>query len=152
MIRHGRKQTNWQPHGYQGFGFFIHGLWSGSPPDTRGRSPVRKSRTPGSVRGYPVTGIPTATIYLQRRQDELQHHHPRQENHRRFPSGRALRDHTVKQGFEQLMMWVENHRCPPANGWPSTTITRRKCRRKNCAARQRSPWTRIMSFPPTAKG
>ncbi len=57
----GRKQTNWQPHGYQGFGFFIHGLWSGSPPDTRGRSPVRKSRTPGSVRGYPVTGIPTAT-------------------------------------------------------------------------------------------
>lgn len=40
------------------------------------------------------------------------------------------RDHTVKQGFEQLMMWVENHRCPPANGWPSTTITRRKCRRK----------------------
>jgi hypothetical protein len=22
---------------------------------------VRKSRTPGSVRGYPVTGIPTAT-------------------------------------------------------------------------------------------
>ncbi len=62
MIRPGRKQTNWQPHGYQGFGFFIHGLWSGSPPDTRGRSPVRKSRTPGSVRGYPVTGIPTATI------------------------------------------------------------------------------------------
>lgn len=61
MIRHGRKQTNWQPHGYQGFGFFIHGLWSGSPPDTLGRSPVRKSRTPGSVRGYPVTGIPTAT-------------------------------------------------------------------------------------------
>ncbi len=51
MIRPGRKQTNWQPHGYQGFGFFIHGLWSGSPPDTRGRSPVRKSRTPGSVRG-----------------------------------------------------------------------------------------------------
>lgn len=62
MIRPGRKQTNWQPHGYQGFGFFIHGLWSGSPPDTRGRSPVRKSRTPGSVRGYPVTGIPTATL------------------------------------------------------------------------------------------
>ncbi len=28
------KQTNWQPYGYQGFGFFIHGLWSGSPPDT----------------------------------------------------------------------------------------------------------------------
>ena len=27
------KQTNWQPHGYHGFGFFIHG-WSGSPPDT----------------------------------------------------------------------------------------------------------------------
>jgi hypothetical protein len=23
---------------------------------------VRKSRTPGSVRGYPVTGIPTATF------------------------------------------------------------------------------------------
>ncbi len=62
------------------------------------------------------------------------------------------RDHTVKQGFEQLMMWVENHRSPPANGWPSTTIIRRKCRRKNCAARQQSPWMRIMSFPPTAKG
>ena len=58
MIRPGRKQTNWQPHGYQGFGFFIHGLWSGSPPDTRGRSPVRKSRTPGSVRGVSGNGYP----------------------------------------------------------------------------------------------
>ncbi|VCX09838.1 hypothetical protein BANRA_05636 [Klebsiella pneumoniae] len=55
------ERTNWQPHGYQGFGFFIHGLWSGSPPDTRGRSPVRKSRTPDLCGGYPVTGIPTAT-------------------------------------------------------------------------------------------
>lgn len=26
------------------------------------------------------------------------------------------RDHTVKQGFEQLMMWVENHRVP-AREW-----------------------------------
>jgi hypothetical protein len=26
---------------------------------------VRKSRTPGSVRGYPVTGIPTATRSLR---------------------------------------------------------------------------------------
>ncbi|KTG67308.1 hypothetical protein K25_10780, partial [Klebsiella pneumoniae] len=43
---------------YQGFGFFIHGLWSGSPPDTRGRSPVRKSRTPGSVRGVSGNGYP----------------------------------------------------------------------------------------------
>jgi hypothetical protein len=25
---------------------------------------VRKSRTPGSVRGYPVTGIPTATLRI----------------------------------------------------------------------------------------
>ncbi|MES0607237.1 hypothetical protein ABUJ19_28175, partial [Klebsiella pneumoniae] len=39
-------------------GFFIHGLWSGSPPDTRGRSPVRKSRTPGSVRGVSGNGYP----------------------------------------------------------------------------------------------
>nr|WP_270038276.1 reverse transcriptase domain-containing protein [Klebsiella pneumoniae] len=29
------KQTNWQPHGCQGFGFFIHGLWSGSPRHLR---------------------------------------------------------------------------------------------------------------------
>lgn len=63
MIRPGRKQTNWQPHGYQGFGFFIHGLWSGSPPDTRGRSPVRKSRTPGSVRGVSGNGYPYRDIY-----------------------------------------------------------------------------------------
>ena len=64
MIRPGRKQTNWQPHGYQGFGFFIHGLWSGSPPDTRGRSPVRKSRTPGSVRGVSGNGYPyRETLY-----------------------------------------------------------------------------------------
>ncbi len=62
MIRPGRKQTNWQPHGYQGFGFFIHGLWSGSPPDTRGRSPVRKSRTPGSVRGVSGNGYPYRDI------------------------------------------------------------------------------------------
>ncbi|WP_211356657.1 hypothetical protein, partial [Enterobacter roggenkampii] len=34
------------------------GLWSGSPPDTRGRSPVRKSRTPGSVRGVSGNGYP----------------------------------------------------------------------------------------------
>ena len=25
-------------------------------------------------------------------------------------------DHTVKQGFEQLMMWVENHRARPRMG------------------------------------
>ncbi len=41
--------------------FFIHGLWSGSPPDTRGRSPVRKSRTPDlcgvSGNGYPYRDI-----------------------------------------------------------------------------------------------
>jgi hypothetical protein len=54
-----RLAAAWLPR----FGFFIHGLWSGSPPDTQGRSPVRKSRTPGSVRGYPVTGIPTATLF-----------------------------------------------------------------------------------------
>lgn len=64
MIRPGRKQTNWQPHGYQGFGFFIHGLWSGSPPDTRGRSPVRKSRTPGSVRGVSGNGYPYRDMIL----------------------------------------------------------------------------------------
>ncbi len=66
MIRPGRKQTNWQPHGYQGFGFFIHGLWSGSPPDTRGRSPVCKSRTPGSVRGVSGNGYPYRDIILRR--------------------------------------------------------------------------------------
>ncbi|OZJ45737.1 hypothetical protein CEO98_23915, partial [Klebsiella pneumoniae] len=42
---------------------FIHGLWSGSPPDTRGRSPVRKSRTPGSVRGVSGNGYPYRDIY-----------------------------------------------------------------------------------------
>ena len=61
-------------------------------------------------------------------------------------------DHTVKQGFEQLMMWVDNHQVP-AREWVAVYYdNRRKCRRKNCAARQRSPWMRIMSFPPTAKG
>uniref|UniRef100_UPI001D105482 ATP-binding cassette domain-containing protein n=5 Tax=Klebsiella pneumoniae TaxID=573 RepID=UPI001D105482 len=43
---------------------FIHGLWSGSPPDTRGRSPVRKSRTPGSVRGVSGNGYPYRDIGL----------------------------------------------------------------------------------------
>ncbi|RLO60042.1 hypothetical protein CPT40_27205, partial [Klebsiella pneumoniae] len=38
------------------------GLWSGSPPDTRGRSPVRKSRTPGSVRGVSGNGYPYRDI------------------------------------------------------------------------------------------
>ncbi len=69
MIRPGRKQTNWQPHGYQGFGFFIHGLWSGSPPDTRGRSPVRKSRTPicagVSGNGYPYRDIFNSVTIIQ---------------------------------------------------------------------------------------
>ncbi len=44
-------------------GFFIHGLWSGSPPDTRGRSPVRKSRTPGSVRGVSGNGYPYRDVF-----------------------------------------------------------------------------------------
>ncbi len=58
----GRKQTNWQPHGYQGFGFFIHGLWSGSPPDTEaGARCVNRARR-DLCGGYPVTGIPTATL------------------------------------------------------------------------------------------
>ncbi len=63
MIRHGRSQTNWQPHGYQGFGFFIHGLWSGSHARHQARSPVRKSRTPGSVRGYPGNRYPYRDIF-----------------------------------------------------------------------------------------
>ncbi|MEW9359420.1 hypothetical protein AB1392_20070, partial [Klebsiella pneumoniae] len=46
-------------------GFFIHGLWSGSPPDTRGRSPVRKSRTPGSVRGVSGNGYPYRDIFAR---------------------------------------------------------------------------------------
>ncbi|PBD40939.1 hypothetical protein CK247_15660, partial [Klebsiella pneumoniae] len=35
----------------------------GSPPDTRGRSPVRKSRTPGSVRGVSGNGYPYRDVY-----------------------------------------------------------------------------------------
>ncbi len=61
MIRHGRKQTNWQPHGYQGFGFFIHGLWSGSPPDTQaGARCVNRARRDlcgVSGNGYPYRDI-----------------------------------------------------------------------------------------------
>ncbi|NUV19849.1 hypothetical protein MS6207_04086 [Escherichia coli] len=62
MIRPGRKQTNWQPHGYQGVRVLHPWPVERSPPDTRGRSPVRKSRTPDLCGGYPVTGIPTATF------------------------------------------------------------------------------------------
>lgn len=62
-------------------------------------------------------------------------------------------DHTVKQGFEQLMMWVENHQVP-AREWVAVYYDNPEevPAEKNCAARQRSPWMRIMSFPPTAKG
>lgn len=61
-------------------------------------------------------------------------------------------DHTVKQGFEQLMMWVENHQVP-AREWVAVYYDNpEEVPAENCAARQRSPWTRIMSFPPTAKG
>ncbi len=61
-------------------------------------------------------------------------------------------DHTVKQGFEQLMMWVENHQVP-AREWVAVYYDNpEEVPAENCAARQRSPWMRIMSFPPTAKG
>ncbi len=61
-------------------------------------------------------------------------------------------DHTVKQGFEQLMMWVENHHVP-AREWVAVYYDNpEEVPAENCAARQRSPWMRIMSFPPTAKG
>ncbi len=50
-------------------------------------------------------------------------------NHRRF--------HLVGPGITRSsrgltpMMWVENHQVPACEWvWPSTTITRRKCRRK----------------------
>ena len=36
--------------------FFILGRTNGSTPPTRGRSPVRELRTPGSVRGAPGNG------------------------------------------------------------------------------------------------
>ncbi len=66
MIRPGRKQTNWQPHGYQGFGFFIHGLWSGSPPDTQaGARCVNRARRDlcgVSGNGYPYRDM-LALIY-----------------------------------------------------------------------------------------
>ncbi|WP_223862142.1 hypothetical protein, partial [Klebsiella quasivariicola] len=35
------------------------------PPDTRGRSPVRKSRTPGSVRGVSGNGYPYRDISVR---------------------------------------------------------------------------------------
>lgn len=61
-------------------------------------------------------------------------------------------DHTVKQGFEQLMMWVENHQVP-AREWVAVYYDNpEEVPAENRAARQRSPWMRIMSFPPTAKG
>ena len=61
-------------------------------------------------------------------------------------------DHTVKQGFEQLMMWVENHQVP-AREWVAVYYDNpEEVPAENCAARQQSPWMRIMSFPPTAKG
>ena len=47
MIRPGRKQTNWQPHGYQGFGFFIHG---------------EHEKPRGSHRMMPSTGVKITTI------------------------------------------------------------------------------------------
>ena len=55
MIRPSTKANKlaaaWLPR----VGFFIHGLWSGSPPDTRGRSPVRKIAHAGiCAGGYPV--------------------------------------------------------------------------------------------------
>ncbi len=39
-------------------------------------------------------------------------------------------EHTVKQGFEQLMTWVDRQRIVPVNGLPSiTTIQIRTCRK-----------------------
>lgn len=110
MIRPGRKQTNWQPHGYQGFGFFIHGLWSGSPPDTRGRSPVRKSRTPGSVRGVSGNGYPYRDV-----NGGVMNYEIKQEEKRTVAGFHLVGpwEQTVKKGFEQLMMWVDNKNIVP---------------------------------------
>ncbi len=110
MIRPGRKQTNWQPHGYQGFGFFIHGLWSGSPPDTRGRSPVRKSRTPGSVRGVSGNGYPYRDI-----NGGVMNYEIKQEDKRTVAGFHLVGpwEQTVKKGFEQLMMWIDSKNIVP---------------------------------------
>ncbi|WP_223191245.1 hypothetical protein, partial [Paraburkholderia panacisoli] len=43
--------------------FFIHGLRYGLPPTTRGRSPVRESRTPGSARGVSRKGHSYRNIF-----------------------------------------------------------------------------------------
>ncbi|STS59987.1 umuDC operon protein-like protein [Klebsiella pneumoniae] len=59
MIRHGRKQTDWQPYGCRRFGFCIHGLWRGSPARHPRQEPgAWNSAPPGSVRGVPGNGYP----------------------------------------------------------------------------------------------
>ncbi len=47
------------------------------------------------------------------------------------------------------MMWVENHRVP-AREWVAVYYDNPE--EVPAELRQRSPWMRIMSFPPTAKG
>ncbi len=59
MIRHGRKQTNWQPPAYQGVRFFIHGLWAVHRQALPGRTQcVNRARRDLWGIG---NGIPTAT-------------------------------------------------------------------------------------------
>ena len=110
MIRHGRKQTDWQPYGCRRFGFCIHGLWSGSPPDTQGRSPVRESRTPGSVRGVPGNGYPYRDI-----NGGVMNYEIKQEEKRTVAGFHLVGpwEQTVKKGFEQLMMWVDSKNIVP---------------------------------------
>ena len=58
-------------------------------------------------------------------------------------------EQTVKQGFEQLMMWVDGQL---GSGWPFTTTIRMKSRRKSCVA---TPWSLSMTtllFRRTARG
>lgn len=60
-------------------------------------------------------------------------------------------EHTVKQGFEQLMTWVDRQRIVQLNGLPSITTIQMSYLRKNSAAIPWCPWQRISSCRTIAK-
>src|SRR5580765_7552946 len=56
--RHGDERSDWLRSGCLELVSFTLGPMCASTPPTQGRSPVRESRTPGSVRGAPGNGRP----------------------------------------------------------------------------------------------
>src|SRR5208337_133858 len=120
---HGNGSGRSRTSSFQSRKSHIRGLTSASPSDIRGGSPVRESRSQGSVRGALSNGRP----------------------YRDASVPRTLRLHPGRQSFLSQVLPMVQHRTPPSRNRPDDAkpsplrTSRRNLRRPKADPRKRFP-------------